>query len=324
MIALLRQLLAASLSFLLAAPVFSNANGQLGTDTYDYDAFGNLIHSSGTTPNNYLFAGEQFDSDLNLYYNRARYLNTSTGRFWTMDKLEGDDNDPLSLHKYVYADANPVDNLDPSGNQIDDVIASFGFSNTINAISTLNYNPFAKTYRIASTVSFRGIEFIKAEEGLRTMPYNDLGKNQGNCTIGYGHLIHLGVCTQADFGQYPAGITPDAAEQLLFGDVYEKAVFPIKFLVSVPLAQKEFDALTDFTFNLGAGNSLASLQAGRGLASTTLLRVLNLGYYSAVPAEFSRFKFSGGVVIPALVRRRNDEAYQWITGIYFANGNLIP
>ena len=34
------------------------------TDTYDYDAFGNLIHSTGTTPNNYLFSGEQFDSDL--------------------------------------------------------------------------------------------------------------------------------------------------------------------------------------------------------------------------------------------------------------------
>jgi hypothetical protein len=25
--------------------------------TYDYDAFGNLIHQTGTTPNNYLFAG---------------------------------------------------------------------------------------------------------------------------------------------------------------------------------------------------------------------------------------------------------------------------
>ena len=51
--------------------------------TYDYDAFGNLIHSTGSTPNNYLFAGEQFDPDLNLYYNRARYLNTTTGRFWS-------------------------------------------------------------------------------------------------------------------------------------------------------------------------------------------------------------------------------------------------
>src|SRR6266513_4179762 len=29
-------------------------------DAYDYDAFGNLIHSTGTTPNNYLYAGKQF------------------------------------------------------------------------------------------------------------------------------------------------------------------------------------------------------------------------------------------------------------------------
>jgi RHS repeat-associated protein len=55
--------------------------------TYDYDAYGNLIHSTGTTPNNCLFAGEQFDPDLGLYYNRARYLNTSTGRFWSMDSF---------------------------------------------------------------------------------------------------------------------------------------------------------------------------------------------------------------------------------------------
>lgn len=67
------------------------------TDTYDYDAFGVLIHSTGSTPNNYLFAGEQFDPDLHLYYNRARYLNTSTGRFWNMDDFEGDSDLPLSL-----------------------------------------------------------------------------------------------------------------------------------------------------------------------------------------------------------------------------------
>jgi hypothetical protein len=34
--------------------------------TYDYDAFGNLIRSTGTTPNNYLFAGEQFDPEPSL------------------------------------------------------------------------------------------------------------------------------------------------------------------------------------------------------------------------------------------------------------------
>ena len=94
------------------------------TDTYDYDAFGNLIHATGTTYNNYLFAGEQFDPDLNLYYNRARYLNTSTGRFWSMDAFDGDDESPLSLHKYLYVGAEPVDERDPSGHGFEDTLTS--------------------------------------------------------------------------------------------------------------------------------------------------------------------------------------------------------
>jgi len=118
-----RQLLAAILSFLLTVPVFSNGNDQPRTDTYDYDAYGNVIHSSTTlstpTLNNYLFAGEQFDPDLGLYYNRARYLNMSTGRFWSMDTDEGFDGTPLSLHKYLYTSADPVNFKDPSG--LDDI-----------------------------------------------------------------------------------------------------------------------------------------------------------------------------------------------------------
>lgn len=89
------------------------------TDSYDYDAFGNLISQTGTTPNNYLFAGEQFDPALGLYYNRARYLDVRVGRFWGMDSYEGMPGDPRSLHKYLYAVDDPVDRLDPSGNQAD-------------------------------------------------------------------------------------------------------------------------------------------------------------------------------------------------------------
>jgi len=35
------------------------------TDTYAYDAFGNKITSTGSTPNNYLYRAEQYDPDLN-------------------------------------------------------------------------------------------------------------------------------------------------------------------------------------------------------------------------------------------------------------------
>jgi RHS repeat-associated protein len=92
----------------------TNSAGAL-TDSYDYDAFGNLINSTGSTPNVYLFAGEQYDPALGVYYNRARYLNTSTGRFWTIDTQEPNLQDPTSLHHYLYGGSNPVDNVDPTG-----------------------------------------------------------------------------------------------------------------------------------------------------------------------------------------------------------------
>jgi RHS repeat-associated protein len=88
------------------------------TDTYDYDAFGNLLRRTGTTPNDYLYAGQRRDRALGLDYLRARYMNPDTGRFWSMDSFEGEAADPLSLHKYLYAHADPVSYVDPSGHSI--------------------------------------------------------------------------------------------------------------------------------------------------------------------------------------------------------------
>ena len=85
------------------------------TDTYAYDAFGNLIASSGTTPNPYLYRGERYDSDLGLYYLRARWYNPVTGRFMTRDPYQGSIYDPASLHRYNYARANPANFIAPSG-----------------------------------------------------------------------------------------------------------------------------------------------------------------------------------------------------------------
>ena len=92
----------------------ANESGKL-TDTYTYDVFGNLLNSTGTTANNYRYCGEQFDSTTCLYYLRARYMDTSTGRFISMDTYQGTTADPISLHKYLYANSNPVMYTDPSG-----------------------------------------------------------------------------------------------------------------------------------------------------------------------------------------------------------------
>jgi RHS repeat-associated protein len=83
--------------------------------TFAYDAYGTLVASNGTPATTHLYSGEQFDSDLGFYYLRARHYNPQIGRFWTMDSYEGNSQDPLSLHKYLYAHNDPMNGWDPSG-----------------------------------------------------------------------------------------------------------------------------------------------------------------------------------------------------------------
>src|SRR5580692_11060030 len=48
-----------------------------------------------------------------------------TGRFLTMDTFEGNNEDPLSLHKYLYAENNPVNMMDPLGHDdIGDIVTA--------------------------------------------------------------------------------------------------------------------------------------------------------------------------------------------------------
>jgi RHS repeat-associated protein len=65
--------------------------------------------------NSYKFTGEQFDPELNSYYQRARYYNPNTGRFTSRDSFEGFLERPLSLNKYSYTEGNPINAIDPSG-----------------------------------------------------------------------------------------------------------------------------------------------------------------------------------------------------------------
>jgi len=71
---------------------------------------------------NLLYAGEQFDSDAQQYYLRARYYDPLNGRFNRMDDFAGNMEDPQSLHKYLYCHANPVNAVDPGGTFISGMV----------------------------------------------------------------------------------------------------------------------------------------------------------------------------------------------------------
>ena len=75
-----------------------------------------------------------------LYYLRARLMNPLTGRFWNADSYEGNGFDPASLHKYLYANADPVNGMDPSGHLT--LVETLTVVNTIATVASIAYGAY--------------------------------------------------------------------------------------------------------------------------------------------------------------------------------------
>jgi len=91
-----------------------NTSGTV-TDSYGYSAFGEMASHTGNTVNPFLFNAQQFDGASGDYYLRARYYDQSNGRFISQDPYSGSDYDPVTLHRYLYASLDPINRIDPSG-----------------------------------------------------------------------------------------------------------------------------------------------------------------------------------------------------------------
>ena len=139
-----------------------------------------------------------------------------------------------------------------------------------------------------------GIELIRAFEGFSATPYICPA---GILTVGYGHVV-------ADGESFEEPLSPEEGEALLRADLprYERAVCR---LIEVPLADRCFDALASFTFNLGEG----------ALAASTLRRLVNAGRLEEAAPQFDRWVFAGARKLPGLVRRRAAERALWEGGL---------
>ncbi len=105
------------------------------TDRYSYDAFGNVLTRQGSTENDYRYTGEEYNELTGLYYLRARYMDPSTGTFISMDSYPGRMNDPVSLHRYLYANANPVMYTDLTGYfALADFMAAGGIQSALGGV----------------------------------------------------------------------------------------------------------------------------------------------------------------------------------------------
>ncbi|MEO8096801.1 MAG: RHS repeat-associated core domain-containing protein [Acidobacteriota bacterium] len=90
-------------------------NGQV-TDTYAITPFGEVADRSGTTDNPFTWQGQfgVFQEGTGLYFLRSRHYDATVSRFLSRDALmEGD---PRNAAPYVYAENNPLLNIDPDGN----------------------------------------------------------------------------------------------------------------------------------------------------------------------------------------------------------------
>jgi len=134
----------------------------------------------------------------------------------------------------------------------------------------------------------RGLDLVKHFEGLYLNAYQD---SVGVWTIGYGHT---GLTHKDGTVKKGLTITEEKADELLRHDMghFGKRV---NDLVTVPLNQDQFDALTSFDFNTG------------GLKDSTLRKKLNAGDYTGAADEFLRWNKAGGKVLKGLTRRRESE-----------------
>ena len=87
---------------------------------YAYDAYGNTYYFNATgvqttTPtikNPFTFTAREYDEDVDMFDNRARWYNHKTGRFVSADPIV---ESTSSKNAYIYTENNPINATDPTG-----------------------------------------------------------------------------------------------------------------------------------------------------------------------------------------------------------------
>lgn len=154
------------------------------------------------------------------------------------------------------------------------------------------------------TINAETLAHIQRWEGFRKDAYPDPGSSNGlPVTIGYGQ-------TRRNGKPIKLGETITEAEALVWlRSELERIGDVVNSLVKVPLSDNQFGALVSFTYNVG----------DQAFRSSTLLKKLNAGDYSAVPGELAKWKFNDGKVMPGLVNRRAAEAGLWAKGDFVSS-----
>jgi RHS repeat-associated protein len=85
--------------------------------TYEYDAWGNLISSSGSLAdiNPLRYRGYYYDTEAGFYYLQSRYYDPVVSRFINTDRYASTGTGLLSYNMFAYCQNSPVNYSDPQG-----------------------------------------------------------------------------------------------------------------------------------------------------------------------------------------------------------------
>ncbi len=202
---------------------------------FSYDAFGIALGATEGMPANaadaaatsHRYTGEYADSQTGLLHLRARDYDPQVGRFISMDEHPGANRIPLTLNKYLYGNADPVNTVDPSGN--------FGLGGMMSAgmnISVSSIARFAAHEMIVDRLAGKIVEGMISSviKGGTLMPSGNPGLNgfiqalatqcsftKKNCLVGNKipvlstgmelpmHSMHM-AASQYGFGNTSSGV----------------------------------------------------------------------------------------------------------------------
>lgn len=136
---------------------FADSSGQV-VQSYQYASFGKIfsikdgagndITSNPRVSLSFTYTGRELDSESGMYYYRARYYDSSTGRFIQQDPDPGSLDQAITvINKYIYAGNSPLNFIDPNGELffVIPIIAGFVGTAVGSALATYIVSAFVLT-----------------------------------------------------------------------------------------------------------------------------------------------------------------------------------